>query len=52
MKLIAHRGWSAGGDENTLVAFARADRISGVEFDVCRSLVCIASLTFMAILLG
>ncbi len=37
MKLIAHRGWSAGGDENTLAAFARAacdDRISGVEFDV------------------
>ena len=41
MKLIAHRGWSAGGDENTLAAFARAardERISGVEFDVCRSL--------------
>jgi len=37
MKLTAHRGWSAGGDENTLAAFARAacdDRISGVEFDV------------------
>ncbi len=37
MKLIAHRGWSAGGDENTLAAFARAacgDRISGVEFDL------------------
>ncbi len=37
MKLIAHRGWSAGEDENTLAAFARAacdDRISGVEFDV------------------
>src|SRR5205809_528713 len=38
MKLIAHRGWSAGGDENTLAAFARAasnQRIAGVEFDVC-----------------
>jgi hypothetical protein len=38
MKLIAHRGWSAGGDENTLATFARAacdDRIAGVEFDVC-----------------
>jgi hypothetical protein len=37
MKHIAQRGWSAGGDENTLAAFARAacdDRISGVEFDV------------------
>ncbi len=40
MKLIAHRGWSAGGDENTLAAFARAasdERIAGVEFDVCRA---------------
>jgi hypothetical protein len=37
MKLVAHRGWAAGGDENTLAAFGRAaadDRISGVEFDV------------------
>jgi hypothetical protein len=37
MKLVAHRGWAAGGDENTLAAFARAaadDRISGVELDV------------------
>jgi hypothetical protein len=37
MKLIAHRGWSAGGDENTLATFARAacdGRIAGVEFDV------------------
>src|SRR5262245_32626789 len=37
MKLIAHRGWCAGRDENTLAAFARAahdDRIAGVEFDV------------------
>ena len=40
MKLIAHRGWSAGDDENTLATFARAasdDRIAGVEFDVCRA---------------
>jgi hypothetical protein len=38
MKLIAHRGWSAGEGENTLAAFARAagdGRISGVELDVC-----------------
>lgn len=38
MKLIAHRGWSAGPGENSLAAFARAardGRISGVEFDVC-----------------
>jgi hypothetical protein len=38
MKFIAHRGWSAGEDENTLATFARAasdDRIAGVEFDVC-----------------
>ena len=37
MKLIAHRGWSAGEGENTLAAMARAahdDRISGVELDV------------------
>jgi hypothetical protein len=40
MKLIAHRGWAAGGDENTLAAFARAagaDGISGVELDVRRA---------------
>ena len=40
MKLIAHRGWSAGAGENTLAAFARAagdDRISGVELDVRRA---------------
>src|SRR6266568_2821910 len=40
MKVIAHRGWSAGEDENTLAAFARAacdDRISGVEFDMCHA---------------
>jgi glycerophosphoryl diester phosphodiesterase family protein len=37
MKLVAHRGWAAGGGENTLAAMARAaadDRISGVEIDV------------------
>jgi len=40
MRLIAHRGWAAGGDENSLAAFARAardDAVSGVEFDVCRA---------------
>src|SRR5688500_6026125 len=40
MKLIAHRGWCAGAEENTLAAFARAvadPRLSGVEFDVCRA---------------
>jgi hypothetical protein len=38
LKLIGHRGWSAGGDENTLVAFSRAahdSRLSGVELDIC-----------------
>jgi glycerophosphoryl diester phosphodiesterase len=37
MKLFAHRGWRAGGDENTLAAFARAadeNGISGIELDV------------------
>jgi Glycerophosphoryl diester phosphodiesterase family len=37
MKLFAHRGWRAGGDENTLAAFARAAAergISGIELDV------------------
>lgn len=37
MKLIAHRGWSAGEIENTLNAFAKAARareVSGVEIDV------------------
>jgi hypothetical protein len=37
MKLFAHRGWRAGGDENTLAAFARAageSGISGIELDV------------------
>jgi hypothetical protein len=40
VKLIAHRGWSQGGDENTLAAFVRAaadHRVSGVEFDVGRA---------------
>ena len=40
MHLIAHRGWAAGGEENSLAAFARAagdHEISGVEFDVCRA---------------
>lgn len=40
MKLIAHRGWSAGAEENTLAAFRRAAAepdVSGVEFDVRRT---------------
>jgi hypothetical protein len=40
MKLIAHRGWSEGPQENSAAAFARAagdDRIAGVEFDVRRA---------------
>lgn len=40
MKLIAHRGWSAGAEENTLAAFRRAaaePNVSGVEFDVRRT---------------
>jgi hypothetical protein len=40
MKLIAHRGWCAGPQENTAAAFARAvaePRAAGVEFDVCRA---------------
>jgi hypothetical protein len=40
MKLIAHRGWAAGAEENTLIAFVRAAgdaRISGVELDVRRN---------------
>src|SRR5262249_15433610 len=40
MHLIAHRGWAAGGDENSLTAFARAARdeaVAGVEFDVSRA---------------
>lgn len=39
MKLIAHRGWCEGAEENTLAAFARAagdPRIAGVELDVRR----------------
>jgi glycerophosphoryl diester phosphodiesterase len=37
MKVFAHRGWRAGGEENTLAAFARAageSGISGIELDV------------------
>ncbi len=40
MKLVAHRGWSAGPEENTLAAFARAagdSRIAGVELDLRRA---------------
>jgi hypothetical protein len=40
MKLIAHRGWAEGLDENTLAAFARAAAepcVKGVEFDVRRA---------------
>jgi len=40
VKLFAHRGWCAGADENTLVAFTRAaDQagISGIELDVRRA---------------
>jgi len=40
MHLIAHRGWAAGGDENSLAAFARSVRdqaVTGVEFDVSRA---------------
>ena len=40
MKLIAHRGWSEGAQENTAAAFERAaadGRVAGVELDVCRA---------------
>lgn len=40
MKLIAHRGWSEGPQENTAAAFERAAadaRVAGVEFDVRRA---------------
>jgi len=40
VKLFAHRGWRAGGEENTLAAFARAAGqagISGIELDVRRA---------------
>ena len=40
MKLIAHRGWSEGAEENTAAAFERAAadaRVAGVEFDICRA---------------
>ncbi|HUF57110.1 MAG TPA: glycerophosphodiester phosphodiesterase [Thermohalobaculum sp.] len=39
MKLIAHRGWSAGAEENSLAVFARAAKepcVSGIELDVRR----------------
>jgi hypothetical protein len=39
LKLIAHRGWCAGPEENTPAAFVRAaadPRLAGVEFDICR----------------
>ena len=38
MKLIAHRGWSEGAEENTAAAFEKAAadaRVAGVELDVC-----------------
>jgi hypothetical protein len=36
MKLFAHRGWSAGAEENTISAFKKsAERnIDGIEFDI------------------
>jgi glycerophosphoryl diester phosphodiesterase len=40
VKLFAHRGWRAGADENTLAAFARAAKqtgIAGIELDVRRA---------------
>jgi hypothetical protein len=40
MKLIAHRGWCEGLEENSLAAFARAaadPRVAGVELDVRRA---------------
>ena len=40
MKLIAHRGWCEGAEENTPAAFLRAagdPRMAGVEFDVRRA---------------
>lgn len=40
MKLIAHRGWCEGAEENTPAAFVRAasdPRIAGVEIDVRRA---------------
>jgi hypothetical protein len=40
MKLIAHRGWSCGPEENTLAALRRSVEradVSGVELDVRRS---------------
>jgi hypothetical protein len=40
VKLIAHRGWSEGPEENSAAAFARAiadASVSGVEFDITRA---------------
>lgn len=40
VKLVAHRGWSAGPEENSLAAFARAAAepcVSGIELDVRRN---------------
>jgi glycerophosphoryl diester phosphodiesterase len=40
VKIVAHRGWSAGPEENTIAAFRRAARaadVVGVEFDVRRA---------------
>ena len=40
MKIIAHRGWSSGDEENTLAAIRRAatePSVSGVELDIHRS---------------
>ena len=36
MKIFAHRGWSAGAEENTLEAFKKSAKagLDGVEFDV------------------
>lgn len=39
MQVIAHRGWSSGGKENTLSAFRRATAdpgVAGVELDLRR----------------
>ena len=40
MKLIAHRGWSEGAEDNAAAAFEKAagdSRVAGAEFDVCRA---------------
>ncbi len=40
MKIIAHRGWSIGDEENSITAFKKAidKKVDGVEFDIRRSL--------------